>query len=167
MTVIIDSSSPIKETAQALGHLVMIYSGLERTLSRFLGIMLQLSYPAGDAVLGNIDARTTIKVIRAYGFARRPNDKWYDDLDETLKTIDNQLRDERNRMVHDLWVLADTGMIRVNPKPHFIQSQGKQPREMHRDQPTITVSDINALTVKVMQAEGEIMVLASQYQRAG
>lgn len=160
----IESSSPVKETAQALGHLVMVYSGLERTVSSILGTLLKLSFPAGHAVLGNIELPKAITIIRAYGFTRRPNEDWYARLEKVMNHVENDLRPERNRMIHATWAVAGTDMIRVSPRVKVIRPQAGEPRELSKDQPSISVSDINTLTVKVIEAEIEIHRLMFDYQ---
>src|SRR3546814_18122916 len=53
------------------------------------------------SIVNNMDMRDKIKGLLALGFLKKPSDDWYNELKTTINEIDNDLRPERNRMIHD------------------------------------------------------------------
>src|SRR3546814_2313559 len=65
--------------------------------------MEPLEIDASASIVNNMDMRDKIKGLLALGFLKKPSDDWYNELKTTINEIDNDLRPERNRMIHDSW----------------------------------------------------------------
>ena len=80
----------------------------------------------------------------AIGYLRRPDDLWFEKLKECLDRIDNQLRSDRNRIVHDVWMVSQSvpdgeqAIIRKR-----FQAKLKKPQAF---QNTLEITEINAVT---------------------
>jgi hypothetical protein len=107
--------SKLDEHALALGHVCIAWGQLELHLDMLLKDLL-FAEPPGDPASGakwtaakcvttNADMRDKIQIAIALGYLRRPNEEWFDKLKQCLDLIDNDLRNERNRMLHDVWLL--------------------------------------------------------------
>jgi hypothetical protein len=150
----------------SLGMLVIHWGILETTVSVFLATLLKLDKDASnDAVLGNIDFRGKLEIIRAYGFAVRPNDKWYDTIEATINLIDNDLRPRRNAMIHHDWRSGPAGMrLLVNPKPKVKRPQAFK-RALEQESKSMSHGDVFQLAEEVIQAVTALLQSLHAFRR--
>ena len=92
--------------ATALGLACIAWSTLESVVNEFLGLLIPLE--PGDTeriVTSNIDFRAKLEMLVHLGFMEKYKDLWFLELQTLINKIDNELRPERNRYVHDTWRL--------------------------------------------------------------
>ena len=105
---------PLEDHLYALGALAWAWSNAELVIDLALVPYLGLNEPGAkrEAVLHNIPFRDKIAMLAALAFIHKPEDpSEYEGLKAFLDRLDNELRAERNRLMHDVW-LNDPGEIR-------------------------------------------------------
>lgn len=113
------AASPVAEHAVAIGWLSIHWTYLEVGLNEMIYALLGLERSDHDvrfAITSNIDVREKMQIILAVGLKKRPFDQWYDSLKAILDKVDNELRVQRNRFMHDLWFGEDDRTVR---KTHY------------------------------------------------
>jgi hypothetical protein len=154
----------------ALGLLVIAWGTLESVVSSILSTMLDpmldLKHPQREAILGNIEFRDKLQILRAYGFTIRVDDKWFDTLEASINKIDNDLRPRRNAMIHHNWIQDSNGLeLLRNPKPKLKRPQSFQ-RILEVEMVPVSASDVIQLIQDICE---ELKVLCSSmvdFQRA-
>jgi hypothetical protein len=110
--------SALDEHAQAIGHVCIQWGQMELLIDMLLAALL-FAHPPGHppttgkmrlaaCISANSDIRAKIQMALAVGYLRRPNDKWFLKLEKCLNRIDSQLRERRNRIIHDLWMVSQS-----------------------------------------------------------
>jgi len=97
----------LDDHAVAIGHVCFAWAELESDLNQMF-TMLTLLNQQGDAaevVSLNIDMRQKIEIVKALAFVKKSSDEWFNELLAVLNEIDNGLRPERNRNIHDYWLV--------------------------------------------------------------
>jgi hypothetical protein len=112
----------LKEHAEAIGYVCVNWSWLEFIVECVLSEFLDMpaDKPEAHIVTSSIDFRKKLDVIKAIGFMRKPSTQWFAQWEGLINHIDNSLRPERNRYVHDLWRKEPD-----RPNPSRISSQVK------------------------------------------
>jgi len=93
----------LRRTAEALGFLVILWADLEDDINKFVMKLLEqdtLHYE----VVGHIDFREKIQIIKSTAFTLYHPSKWFDDVETIINIIDNELRPERNRKGSSRWL---------------------------------------------------------------
>ena len=118
-----------RKVANRLGRLCMSWSHLELDLTLLLHRLMRISDPTvNNTILGVMGLREKIQALHTIGFKRAPSPDWYASLSKVLNMIDNELRPERNRMIHDFWITdidGDLQRSRLNPRVVNTQSRAK------------------------------------------
>ncbi|MGA7264382.1 MAG: hypothetical protein WA709_07980 [Stellaceae bacterium] len=116
-----------RRTAEALGWLVMGWGSLERDIGTLLLKLIGTKFVY--EITGNMDFREKLAVIKSVGFEIMPSPEWFDELEQTTKEIDQKLRPERNRMIHDLWIFhfeKEKPMVRFGLTPKLRRPQSRR-----------------------------------------
>lgn len=115
-----------------------------------------------NVLLSALDFRAKIQASMAIGFSKKPDDAWFDELQQELNEIDNDLRPERNRMIHDYWLQLPEKVIRMQHIAKVIKDQRSKVLTLANNKP-ITVGEIIALTVRIAKASGKMTELRNRY----
>jgi hypothetical protein len=88
--------------------------------------------------------RDKLQIIKSTAFTLYHPSKWFDDLEVLVNTIDNELRPERNRMMHDVWERGDpdSALIMISATPKIRRIQSQQQRILYRDRLPISQHEI-------------------------
>jgi hypothetical protein len=109
------------------GNIEYTLQSLCVTLARFSGEELD-SEPVWvvlATVLSHMDARQRIAVAKVLA-AQGVDPDMYAQIDRLLNFIDNDLRNERNRFVHDQWQLETDGIVRRKHGARVTRPQSRQ-----------------------------------------
>ncbi len=113
--------------AEAIGQFVIAWSELEHAADELIMRLGVLDESYGSIVLGHIDFRDKLAILRSLGFVKQPNDEWFAFLEKTVNQIDGVLRPFRNRIVHDAWSFTPTGRaFRVEREPKLLRPQAHE-----------------------------------------
>ena len=97
-----------------LGDCVMAWSHVEvstDTAVRSLFFMSGLTDDAAEMIALNLGLREKCSIIASLAYLHRPNDRWLSNVLSVANTISNDLRNQRNRILHDTWTIEGTGQL--------------------------------------------------------
>jgi len=159
--------SPLGQISKPLGHLCMAWSWLELEIDTFLIVLVTPDdYDIGAAIVYNMDFRDKLRAALATGFIKKPSDDWYDELKSAINEIDNDLRKERNRMIHDSWHHTGSDIFRLT---NYAKVEHEQARKLvihFGEGKPIKPSDIYVLMMKIFAAGGHLDNLLGRYLAA-
>jgi hypothetical protein len=117
-----------------------------------------------DIAVFAMDARQRIVVAKALA-ADGLDPDLYAEVDKLLNHIDNQLRPERNRYVHDIWQEHDNKIVRSTWKPKVTRPQSRQlevtySTETHYN----TAEDVEGFTTRMQEALGSLIDKVNELQ---
>lgn len=112
--------------AEAIGQLIIAWSALDFDAETLLILLSGVEADVGSALFGHVDFRAKLSMVKSVGFIRQPNEEWFRFLEKTVDQIDNVLRPFRNRIVHDSWTVANTGMVQIDRVPKLVRPQARQ-----------------------------------------
>jgi hypothetical protein len=133
----------LHEHATAIGYMCIGWARLERRLHYCLVDLKAFpSATIGECITADADLRSRIAMLKGVAFARKPDNKWYDAFCSVLNRIDNEMRSERNRYIHDLWLYAnlETAMKRsfgvelTNPRAFHRELRTQQDKPVSADE---------------------------------
>lgn len=142
------------ELAQEIGRMCLYWSELEMTVSVFLSRLLKIEDRiSSNVVIGALDFRTKLAAVLPLAFDRKPNPKWYDDVEKIINHIDNVLRPERNRIIHDAWVsFPDRTSHRLRIQGKVVNTQAFQKEIRLSDIRPFTPRDVGLLYAQMIRA---------------
>lgn len=161
----------MQKCATLIGNLCFAWSALELGLDKLIrGVMAFPNEDAAETLLANIDARDKIRITLGLGFLRKPSEEWFEILKWCLDQIDSDLRNRRNRFVHDHWHVSSKGITRIARRTGFRKPQARMATEYYTEiaQPT-SEKDIQSLIedVQKMLFRLEFLWLAGTPRGAG
>ena len=110
-----------------------------------------------DLVMGTTDFGRKVEMTRAFAHERLANRDAFKLLDNYLTILDSDVRPERNRIIHDLWVGREGKRTQYKPrytkKPH-------ESRQMH------TTSETKMKADDIRDFAAIIVTLGSQFTMA-
>ena len=115
--------------ATAIGYTCITWSILETEIDELTSILcgIQPNTDESRSITGNVDIRDKINICLALGFIRKPDDEWFCDLQFTLQTfVDNDLRNRRNRFIHDRWIAGHSSVIKRQEAAKIRKPQANQ-----------------------------------------
>lgn len=165
-----DRAQRLDSHAIEIGRLCMAWSSLELDTTLLLsGLANFSSAHTKNILLGTMDLRQKISAIRALGFANKPDSQWYELLASTLSEIDDPIRSERNRMIHDFWTevpnssgATDIRRAQITPKVVNTQSRTRELRLVNVK--PVTAQDIIALCQDIYRVNATILDLLTTYE---
>lgn len=107
----------------------------------------------------NMDLRALCGAIRAAVFHLEYDQDLGPDISPALKRIENELRNERNRIVHDEWKVGESGRVRRvrrGTKLARQPSSGEETLEIGLSQDFTSVGDIEAVAVQIQTERDHI-----------
>lgn len=120
----------LHEHATAIGYMCICWASLERRLHHCLVDLKAFPNAAiGESITADADLRSRIAMLKGVAFVRKPDNKWYDAFCAVLNRIDGEMRIERNRYIHDLWIHANVDA----PVKRSFKVEVSKPRSFHRE----------------------------------
>ena len=110
--------------------------------------------------LSNGDIRQTVAAAKAIAADTMMPPEMFDRLESQLNRIDNELRAERNRFVHDLWNLEEGGITRYKRGARVIRPQARR-REfvLGTDKLYQSIEEVEAFARTLEQSWGDLAEL--------
>ncbi|WP_375289837.1 hypothetical protein [Qipengyuania sp.] len=153
----------------AIGKVVCEWAELENDLVRLLHDATIAEAPAfrSDArthmaflaLVENLDIRATVAAIKAIHFHLTYDFDFVAPIGPCLNRIENELRNERNRIVHDSWRLYQSGKLRrLQRGTKLVRQKGSGAELLYMGQSSEFESyrDIEAVAFRI-QSEREIL----------
>jgi hypothetical protein len=162
-----------RQTAEALGFLTMFWGHLEGKINSIV-IKLLKTRNLHYQIVGHIGFREKLQIIKSVAFTSTDyvsptpteNIEWFDKLEDIINFIDNELRPNRNRMIHDMWIgkSASDALIRFGFAPKLKRSQPRQ-RTLERDIVPVPAAEIWTFCIRVQRARKDLADLISKIPR--
>ena len=160
------ASDPLSEFALAIGWLCIAWRRLEIGVDYLLYALLGVDTETSTLIGASIELRAKIQIVKALAFKKRWSDKWYNSLEMDLDEIDNDLRVQRNRFVHDLLVPDGDEIKRHQRKVGINKRQSRMPLELSlAESTTVTADDIWKLADRTQLCMVRLIILADGYTR--
>jgi len=143
----------LERITKGLGYICIFWAWLERGVDEMLEALIPLE--EGDksrAVVANINLRDKIRIIRALAFLQKFDDDWHKKLNALLDEIDNDLRVDRNRFIHDSWAKSGRMFERITRQTKFLKPQAFA-LELSTEQRTpVKMEEIWNLAIGILRA---------------
>lgn len=154
-----------EEHAKAIGFICLYWAYLGEVLNATLELLIPMHDRGFSLCLtSNIDFREKIQIAIALGHKRKCSNAWFENLLEQLNYIDNELRPERNRMVHDNWDWAGPEIVRRQYATKLKRLQARQPHTLTIEHvKAVPINTIWELAYKIYDASAELSVLNVEY----
>lgn len=139
----------------AIGRLCNEWADLEMAVARFF--IFASGMPPGNisfAICRALSFRDLLAASKVALIARFTNDVWIERATSEINYIDNHLRPERNRLVHDQWSLDEDGPVHLNVSPKLYRPQAHM--HMH-----LQIAKVYGPTSQQILAVAEEMAIAS------
>lgn len=159
----------LNDHARAIGFLCIHWASLELELDGWISALIPLEPgPAGDCVRNAWDMRDKIGVAKNLAFVRAHDPKWFDSVKTNLDHLDNTLRVERNRMVHDLWLIEGfpDSVGRYARKAVLTRPKAGQFQLSTSELTRVSADDIVKVTNRIIRMSGTLLKLRSEYMTA-
>jgi hypothetical protein len=131
-------------------------------------VLTLLSIEAGDVAVSltsNMEFRDKIQVALAVGLKNRLDDEWYEVMSALLIDIDNRLRLQRNRFVHDFWTMDGVQVKKLQFKVTLKRPQSRKPLELTtRHETHVTPQEIWDVAEAVNLAAGHVALSAQAFR---
>lgn len=155
---------PLEEHFLALGHLAWAWTQAELLLDGALIVYVGLQEPGPqrDSIINNVPFRNKIRMIAALGHIHRKSDEQYLELKERLDRLDNEHRPERNRMMHDAWLVSPDQIYRWMRETKIVKPQARELALETSKKVPVSEKDIHLLAARIMADCIDIARLAFQ-----
>jgi hypothetical protein len=156
----------LHEHATAIGYVCIHWSDLETHINLILSQVTPLPGDgAARCITNNADVRDKIQMLKAVGFLHKPSDEWFEALSDVLDRIDNEIRPQRNRFIHDEWV--DTGgpePIRRTHKTALSKPQAYVRNISHYSDTPVGLDDVWDVVRQIMVARMDLDRLLLEFE---
>lgn len=117
----------LKPFAEAVGEMCNEWAHLEQWVSRLFLAIGGWDYrlPNASVMVGCLDFRDQIRAGKAGAINRFQNGRFLTAVIDSFDYIDNELRNARNRCIHDIWAPAEDGVGAM--RANLIARIGKMP----------------------------------------
>ena len=147
---------------QAIGFVSASWNALEDVALQYIGELLSIRNNTDLACLGaELEGRNRYAFLRALIHRKLRNKEHIEHLDKTISYIDNELRNSRNRVVHDLWSVTESGEpLRFRYSTTLKRPQSHQPRVLtHIDSEPMNERDVENIANNII----DTLVLLGSY----
>ena len=165
MSINVIQIEAIDEHARAIGYVCIYWAALEHGIDSLLQTITPLEPGRiSDCITANADIRAKMQMVKALSFARKPTDGWFEHVEEVINRIDNNLRLQRNRFIHDAWVGLEP-IKRRTRRTSIKRSQARADPELttYEDVP-VTASEIWQFVQQISEAQVMLSLYQSHYR---
>ena len=152
--------------AIALGAVCIHWAHLEIFLDWLLDSMLGIEDRLIFQTLAhNIDFREKLQIVAGLGFLKKPNERWFEVLKISTDQIDNDLRNRRNRFIHDRWGITDDGIKKIQLQTGTKKPQAFQPEQYYTQTETLVKDEsVWQLSEDILLLTRRILILVITYR---
>lgn len=159
-------ADPLDGHAQEIGRMCVLWGRLEMSVSFLLSDLMAIKEPTtNNVILGALDFRAKVQAVLPLAFTKKPTKMWFEDVQKELNEIDNSLRPERNRTIHDYWMtMLDGGVQRVQMTAKVINDQREKRLILANFKP-VSIDDLKTVQIRIATAIGNIDLLREVCRR--
>jgi hypothetical protein len=118
-------------------------------------------------IMGHLGLREKVQMMKSVGFHVQPSARWFSRLEKLINIINNRLRSERNRMIHDVWVFhhkPNMPMIRLGTRSKLKRPQARQ-RVVEVDVIPISAEEIWLLVTEINKTIASVRTLRIEFEQ--
>lgn len=147
--------------ATDLGRFIVLWAQLEQAIT----ILLSRVTISADAVEiaalgGQLDLYAKCRALRALAKRHKLPESWHKTLKKISDYISGQLRERRNRLVHDTWLIEDGKFTRFEYRPRALD--GDVPLSAVDETP-VTMSELREACARVYLARSLVKRLVDEF----
>lgn len=112
------------------------------------------------AVAANVELRSKVAIIKALAFGRGHQPAIFNRLEPVLNEISVELRNKRNRFVHDTWVVLEENLILRHERGTKLPRSpgtGERTLALTTSERFTSISDIQAVATRVEQVRIDLI----------
>lgn len=158
----------LNDIAIQIGRMNVAWSALEMDMTLFLNELTRIEdRDVKNILLGSMDMKMKTAALRNLGFSKRPSDEIFDELNEVIKLIDQDLTKERNRNIHDFWTELPNqdGIQRLKLRAEVKKDNTKRVLKLATFE-NIEAADIEKTYEKILHATVEVDRVRRSYVAA-
>ncbi len=150
--------------ATAIGYVCINWTWLENIVDAALAHLMNHTIDSVEMHCISVNAGFSdkLKMLRALASIRKPSDEWFDRMDALINTIDNAIRLQRNRVVHDHWTPGDKAGVatRVYARTVIKKPQARQPKALSTHEAfSMTVAEVDEISTDIARATYALLKL--------
>lgn len=149
-----------KELSMSLGRIIISWSQLEHALQSFLMELMNIRLDHFLATVGQLNIYQKIDAISSITSLTAPDPRWTKHLNELKKYINGNLREERNRLAHDLWINEPEQKQSIRFKPSVDRKTNKPTYLDARD---FSKDELKVLAAKIISCFAVVHRLRDAY----
>lgn len=149
-----------QELSQSIGRVIILWSQLDNALQSFLMEIMSIRLDHFLATSGQLDIYQKVDAILAITARTSPDERWAKHLQELKKYIHGNLREERNRLAHDLWLNEPDNKQSFRFKPSVDKATNAAKYITNRD---FSNDELKILAAKVFLCFSLVMRLRNLY----
>lgn len=146
----------------SLGRTIIIWSQLENSIQSFLMELLDIPMDHFLATVGQLNIYQKIDAVCAITAQSCPDEEWRKYLTELRGYINGNLREDRNRLAHDLWINDAEGKQSIQFKPSVHKKTNEPNYMIARD---FSNDELNVLSAKIFTCLSIVIHLRNIYFR--
>ncbi len=148
------------EHLRAIGFVCVAWNYLEQEVTQYLATMIPVQTLKDIHVMGaELDIRDKLALLRGFAFNRINDHEMRDELDDIINHIDNELRSDRNRIIHDSWVQGAGPTKRLRYKTAYKKPESRQPLRLTTfEEVEMSVEDIQEVGNRIGKAMGRLTI---------
>jgi hypothetical protein len=159
----------LKSFFEAIGEMCNEWAHLEQWINRLFLAVGNWNYRDRMALLmsGCIAQRDQISAIRVGVIERCPAGKFLNLVLDSLNYVDNELRIERNRYVHDIWVAHDdgAGAVRVDTTRRIKKDQESGEHFVQQwENKYVTIDEVRDVTADIISERDHLEEIVGCFQ---
>jgi hypothetical protein len=158
----------MRKLATELGYVCIYWGWIEDAIDELITYTAEIEYEQiAQAIMGNADIRQKIQMAKALAFLRQDaNGEWYRETIKLLNTIDNDLRQKRNRYVHAAWY-TPKGITTLQKKVVKISKpQAFMPEELKTlDRSPVKIGELQAFRDRLVATVRELVLMLAYQQK--
>jgi hypothetical protein len=157
-------NNPFSDHARCVGMVTILWSRLELQADALLAALMGLVDSAVTVgTIATLDFRQKLSLCKYLGFEKKISPEWYAELEAICNEIDNDIRPDRNRCVHDYWLASENNVVQLTVQIKIFRSQARKIASQAYKARQVTIAELNALQVRLLAATGKIGLLTSRY----
>jgi hypothetical protein len=124
--------NPLDSFALGIGRLCHAWADLELAVAALFQTVAGMSADPGTGTMVDcIDMRTQITAIRVGAVSTNKDPTWAAETTDALNYVDGDLRNGRNRYVHDYWWVDHHGTVKRGTRsPRVVKAQAREPLQV-------------------------------------
>ena len=120
-----------------------------------------------EMIVTHSDIRTRISVAKVLVEAAGLKNDLGERLVTLLNVIDNDYRLERNRFIHDEWVITRKTAVRTTIRPKVVRLQSRTTDLVFGTSKTFTVAEVGEFSLQLAHALSDLMGLIEELEALG